>query len=63
LIKIIIKEENFRWHFEAFASELFNYSSNKLLRPKNSHRTSRQHFCFAGLLFPYRAFVSLRKKN
>jgi len=23
LIKIIIKKENFKWHFEAFASELF----------------------------------------
>jgi len=23
LIKIIIKEENFKWHLEAFASELF----------------------------------------
>jgi len=23
LIKIIIKEENFKWHVEAFASELF----------------------------------------
>jgi len=26
LIKIIIKEENFKWHLEAFASELFIYS-------------------------------------
>jgi len=25
LIKIIIKEENFEWHLEAFASELFKY--------------------------------------
>jgi len=25
LIKIIIKEENLKWHLEAFASELFNY--------------------------------------
>jgi len=25
LIKIIIKEENFKWHLEAFASELFKY--------------------------------------
>jgi len=23
--KIIIKEENFKWHLEAFASELFIY--------------------------------------
>jgi len=23
LIKIIIKEENFKWHLEAFASEIF----------------------------------------
>jgi len=28
LIKIIIKEENFKWHFEAFASELFIYKSH-----------------------------------
>jgi len=28
LIKIIIKEENFKWHLEAFASELF-ISKNK----------------------------------
>jgi len=25
LTKIIIKEENFKWHLEAFASELFIY--------------------------------------
>jgi len=25
LIKIIIKEENLKWHLEAFASELFNW--------------------------------------
>jgi len=25
LIKIIILEENFKWHLEAFASELFIY--------------------------------------
>jgi len=25
LIKMIILEENFKWHLEAFASELFNY--------------------------------------
>jgi len=25
LIKIIIKEENFKWHLEAFTSELFIY--------------------------------------
>jgi len=25
LIKIIIEEENFKWHLEAFASELFIY--------------------------------------
>jgi len=27
LIKIIILEENFKWHLEAFASELFIYRS------------------------------------
>jgi len=26
LIKMIIKEENFKWHLEAFASELFKYT-------------------------------------
>jgi len=26
LIKIAIKEENFKWHLEAFASELFMYT-------------------------------------
>jgi len=26
LIKIISKEENFKWHLEAFASELFVYT-------------------------------------
>jgi len=26
LIKMIILEENFKWHLEAFASELFIYS-------------------------------------
>jgi len=26
VIKIIIKEENFKWHLEAFASELFIYT-------------------------------------
>jgi len=26
LIKIIIKEENFKWHLEAFASELFIFT-------------------------------------
>jgi len=25
LIKMIILEENFKWHLEAFASELFKY--------------------------------------
>jgi len=28
LIKIIIKEENFKWHLEAFASELFILGRN-----------------------------------
>jgi len=27
LIKMIIVEENFKWHLEAFASELFKYIS------------------------------------
>jgi len=27
LIKIIIPEENFKWHLEAFASELFIWSA------------------------------------
>jgi len=29
LIKMIILEENFKWHLEAFASELFKYSQFK----------------------------------
>jgi len=29
LIKIIIKEENFKWHLEAVASELFIYTTYK----------------------------------
>jgi len=29
LIKIIILEENFKWHLEAFASELFIHSLKK----------------------------------
>jgi len=28
LIKMIIKEENFKWHLEAFASELFKCLSS-----------------------------------
>jgi len=28
LIKMIILEENFKWHLEAFASELFKYFLN-----------------------------------
>jgi len=28
LIKMIILEENFKWHLEAFASELFIYTCN-----------------------------------
>jgi len=32
LIKIIIKEENFKWHLEAFASELFVYTNKSLKR-------------------------------
>jgi len=32
LIKIIIKEENFKWHLEAFASELFICSLQNVLR-------------------------------
>jgi len=28
LTKIIIKDENFKWHLEAFASELFNCSND-----------------------------------
>jgi len=37
LIKIFILEENFKWHLEAFASELFIYM-------KSSHI----YMCFAG---------------
>jgi len=31
LIKTVILEENFKWHLEAFASELFICYSKKLL--------------------------------
>jgi len=31
LIKMIILEENFKWHLEAFASELFKFKCNKIL--------------------------------
>jgi len=30
LIKIIIKEENFKWHLEAFASELSEGKARKI---------------------------------
>jgi len=43
LIKIIIKEENFKWHLEAFASELFIYIyspySVMILGEETTHRT------------------------
>jgi len=29
LIKIIVQEENFKWHLEAFASELFIYTHTR----------------------------------
>jgi len=32
LIKIIILEENFKWHLEAFASELFIYTSKCIMK-------------------------------
>jgi len=36
LIKIIILEENFKWHLEAFASELFIYiQTHKMAVNKN----------------------------
>jgi len=30
LIKMVILEENFKWHLEAFASELFIYFQNRI---------------------------------
>jgi len=37
LIKIINKEENFKWHLEAFASELFIYCLGKYKSIKTSY--------------------------
>jgi len=34
LTKIIIKEENFKWHLEAFASELFIYTQKNYQAPQ-----------------------------
>jgi len=31
LIKIIIQEENFKWHLEAFASELYIFTKDKYI--------------------------------
>jgi len=65
LIKIIIKEENFKWHLEAFASELFMYSTGnkqaqindqrrreKTIKSFFTHRNLELHFYF--ILFPRR---------
>jgi len=44
LIKIIIKEENFKWHLEAFASELFTFSSMQfvpIFRPSGSKQRKK----------------------
>jgi len=39
LIKMIILEENFKWHLEAFASELFAfYFSDLILVLKNNNK-------------------------
>jgi len=57
LIQIIIKEENFKWHLEAFASELFIYIkypenlSNCIAKPWHHHsrflqrKSSENHVC------------------
>jgi len=42
LIKMIILEENFKWHLEAFASELFIYSF------KNIKLLNGSLVCFIG---------------
>jgi len=42
LIKIIIKEENFKWHLEAFASELFIYIYFFNTFKENQLRTSNR---------------------
>jgi len=34
-MKMIILEENFKWHLEAFASELFIYSFRRHFYPKH----------------------------
>jgi len=47
-MKIIIKEENFKWHLEAFASELFIYCVTK--PPPNK---SISNFLFPLLIVRY----------
>jgi len=44
-IKIIIKEENFKWHLEAFASELFIFVKKIKIK-----KYSCDHECSASLL-------------
>jgi len=43
LTKIIIKEENFKWHLEAFASELFiySYANNFISEPQGIHQNKK----------------------
>jgi len=42
LIKIIIKEEKFKWHLEAFASELFIYKKVKMVALLGNQPYERQ---------------------
>jgi len=55
LIKIVILEENFKWHLEAFASELFTYTSTSL-RPVGqinaSHVSNVPVLCSGSFFFP-----------
>jgi len=46
LIKIIIKEENFKWHLEAFASELFIYTHTRTHSYKQDQSTGEQCVCY-----------------
>jgi len=44
LIKMIILEENFKWHLEAFASELFIYTHTKRFTKSIHQLVNQSHF-------------------
>jgi len=47
LIKIIIKEEHFKWHLEAFASELFIYTTFQKFGVRKIFYKEMNHFLFS----------------